>query len=57
MVAPELERIVTRGGVIGPEVRAQLRRQFAQLGIDKALKKAGAEPGDKVRCGSLEWEW
>ncbi len=55
--APELERIVTRGGVAGPEVRWQLKRQFARLGVNKALEKAGVKPGDRVRCGNLEWEW
>ena len=57
VVAPELERIVTRGGVIGPDMRWQLKRQFTRLGVNKALEKAGVKPGDKVRCGDLEWEW
>jgi len=54
---PELERIVTRGGVNGAEVHWQLKRQLTRLGVDKALEKAGIKPGDRVRCGSLEWEW
>ena len=57
IVAPGLERIVTRGGVTGSELRWHLRRQFVRLGVDKALKKAGVKPGDRVRCGTLEWEW
>jgi len=55
--APELERIVARVDVSSPEVRRQIRRQFNRLGVSKALEKAGVKPGDKVRCGSLEWEW
>jgi len=57
VVAPELERIVARTDVISPGVRWQLRKQFARLGVNKALEKAGVKPGDRVRCGNLEWEW
>jgi len=57
VVAPELERIVARTGVTSPEVHHQLRRQLARQGVSKALEKAGVKPGDRVRCGNLEWEW
>jgi len=57
VVAPELERIVARADVSSPEVRGQIRRQFNRLGVSRALEKAGVKPGDKVRCGDLEWEW
>ena len=57
VVAPELERIVARADVSNLEVRGQLKRQFARLGVSKALEKAGVKPGDKVRCGKVEWEW
>ena len=55
--SPELERIVAKTDVSNPEVRGQIRRQFARLGVNRALEKAGVKPGDKVRCGNLEWEW
>ena len=55
--APVLERIITRGDVTSSAMRAQLNRQLTRLGLNRALKKAGARPGDKVRCGELEWEW
>jgi len=55
--ASGLERLVTRSGTTGAEVHWQLKRQFARLGVNKALAKAGIKPGDKVRCGDLEWEW
>ena len=55
--APALERIVARVGVTDAEVRRQLNRQLDGLGVNQALKKAGAVPGDRVRCGELEWEW
>ncbi|MFC1928415.1 GTPase ObgE [Chloroflexota bacterium] len=57
VVAPELERIVARVDMTSPEVRWQIRRQLARLGVSKALEKAGVKPGDKVRCGNFEWEW
>ncbi len=57
VVAPELERIVARTDVTNPEVRWQLKRQLARLGVSKALERAGIKPGDRVRCGNLEWDW
>ena len=57
VVAPELERIVARMDMSRPEVYWQIRRRLDRLGVSRALKKAGASPGDKVRCGNLEWEW
>ena len=57
VVAPELERIVAKTGVTSPEVYQQLKRQLARQGVSKALEKAGVKPGDRVRCGNLEWEW
>jgi len=54
---PGLERIVARTGVASAEVRWQLRKQLARRGVSKALEKAGIKPGDRVRCGTLEWEW
>ena len=57
VVAPGVERIVARADVTGSEVQWQLNRQLQRLGVSKALEKAGIKPGDKVRCGHLEWEW
>ncbi len=57
VVAPELERIVARTDVTSPGVRWQLKRQLARLGVSKALERAGIKPGDRVRCGNLEWDW
>jgi GTP-binding protein len=57
VISPEFERIITRADMANPEVRRQLRGPLARLGISRALKKAGVKPGDKVRCGSFEWEW
>ncbi len=57
VVAPGVERIVARTDVTGSEVQRQLNRQLQRLGVSKALEKAGVKPGDRVRCGNLEWEW
>ncbi|MBA7548066.1 GTPase Obg [subsurface metagenome] len=57
VVAPELERIVARTDVTSSGVRWQLKRQLARLGVSKALERAGVKPGDRVRCGDLEWDW
>ena len=57
VVAPELERIVARTDMTSPGVHRQLKRQLARLDVGRALEKAGVKPGDRVRCGSLEWEW
>lgn len=55
--APALERIIARSDVADAGVRWQLNQQIDRLGVGRALKKAGAIPGDKIRCGGLEWEW
>jgi GTP-binding protein len=57
VTAPELERIITRPDEAGPGLPGELRQQLARLGVTRALEKAGVKPGDRVRCGSLEWEW
>ena len=55
--APALERLVARSDITDSAVRWQLNRQFERLGINRALKRAGAVPGDKIRCGEMEWEF
>ena len=57
VVAPALERIVERVDLTSPGMLQQLNKQLARLGVSKALEKAGAKPGDTVRCGKLEWKW
>ncbi len=54
VVAPGLERIAGRVDAASPEVLGIYLRRF---GLGKALRKAGVKPGDRVRCGNLEWEW
>jgi len=55
--AVALERLIARSDIADSAVRWQLNQQLERLGINRALKKSGAVPGDKVRCGEMEWEW
>ena len=57
MVASELEHMIVKTDMTRPEVRWQFKEQLTRLGVNKALEKAGVKPGDRVRCGNLEWEW
>ena len=57
VVAPELERIIAGTDITNPGVPGQLRKRLERLGVSKTLVKSGIKPGDKVRCGELEWEW
>jgi len=57
VVAPGLERIMGRTDVSSRQVHQHLKRQLTRLGVSKSLDKAGIKPGDRVRCGDLEWEW
>jgi len=54
---PHMERIAARMTAPSAEVLWQFRGQLTRMGVDKALRKAGVKPGDKVRCGKLELEW
>jgi len=55
--APDLERLTGGPNVSPNELRWQIDHQIRKLGLNKALEKAGARPGDKVRLGKMTWEW
>jgi len=57
VTVPGLDRLITGAGEASPEVRQQLKKRLARLGLNKVLEKAGVKPGDKIRCGNLELEW
>jgi GTP-binding protein len=40
-----------------PEAIQRYQDTLKRIGVDRALKKAGIKAGDKVRCGSFEFEW
>jgi Obg family GTPase CgtA-like protein len=57
VTAPVLERIIARVDTSDVEVRSQLYQQMEKQGINRVLKNTGAVPGDRIRCGEMEWEF
>lgn len=55
--APGLERLTGGPNTTRDELLWQLKYRLKRLGLDRALEKAGARPGDKVRLGDMAWEW
>jgi GTPase len=55
--SPEIERIVARVNMEDPEVKRQVRSLIERSGIERALERAGIEPGNRVKAGLVEWEW
>ncbi|MGD0795377.1 MAG: GTPase ObgE [Dehalococcoidales bacterium] len=55
--APGLERIMGGVGVTDNELRWQLNYLLKKMGVNSVLEKMGAQPGDKIRCGDMTWEW
>jgi GTP-binding protein len=40
-----------------PEAVDRFQRTLKRIGVDKALKQAGVQEGDRVKCGDYEFEW
>lgn len=57
VAAPRAERLVKRSDLRRWEGMAQFLRELHRLGVATALERAGAQPGDRVRIGTLEMEW
>jgi len=55
--SPEAERLIARMDLTSSEARSYLLRQFARMGVARALKRAGVKPGDTVRFGEVGMEW
>ena len=51
------ERAVGFADLTIPEAAEMAARRLARLGVDDALTKAGAVPGDEVRIGDLSFEF
>jgi GTP-binding protein len=51
------ERWVRQTNFDNDEAVGYLADRLARLGVEAALKKAGAEPGDPVRIGVREFDW
>ena len=44
-------------GVESEEARAEVMRRLRRMGVAAALRRAGVQPGDRVRIGEEELEW
>jgi GTP-binding protein len=51
------ERAVALNDLTLPEAAALAARRLNRIGLDDALREAGAEPGDDVRIGDLVFEF
>ncbi len=52
-----VERAAAMLDVSLPEAIARFQRSLKRIGVDRALRLAGAVEGDLVRCGKTEFEW
>ncbi len=52
-----VERLVNMTDMENPDALTILRRQLRQMGVDRALEKAGVQQGDPVRIGRAEFTW
>ena len=55
--APGLSRMISGRGEMQIELVEHVRLRLVKAGLDRVLRRAGAQPGDKIRCGNAEWEW
>ncbi len=53
----EVERIALRTDWESPEGVANFTRELERKGVVAALRRAGAEPGDEVRIGEVEFDF
>ncbi len=51
------ERAVGLDDLTNPEAADYAAARLARIGVDDALREAGAEPGDEVRIGELFFEY
>jgi GTP-binding protein len=53
----EAIRAVALSDLTRPDALAEAHRRLQRLGVDRALARAGARPGDPVRIGSLMFDY
>lgn len=51
------ERAVALSDITNPEALEYAQRRLRSLGVDRALARAGARAGDRVRIGSFEFDY
>lgn len=52
-----VKRWVAMTDMSNPEAVAYLQKRLDSAGVERALIKAGANPGDEVKIGSVAFEW
>ncbi|MFP4512655.1 MAG: GTPase ObgE [Acidimicrobiales bacterium] len=57
VIGREAERAVALSDLTNPEALDYAQGRLKKLGVDKALAKAGAKPGDLVRIGAVSFEY
>ena len=57
VIGRQAERAVAVNDLTDPQALAYVQDRLRRLGIDRALARAGAQPGDSVRIGELEFEY
>ena len=53
----QAERAVALSDLTDAGALAYAQGRLKRLGVDRALVKAGARPGERVRIGRLEFDW
>jgi GTPase len=51
------ERVVAMADLTNPDAVAYVQDRFRRMGVERALAKAGARDGDRVRVGPVELEY
>jgi GTP-binding protein len=57
LTGDRIERLVERTDFDSPDSLQRFQVQLDRIGASKALEEAGAQPGDTVRVGELEFEY
>jgi GTP-binding protein len=57
VVGREVVRAVALSDLTRPDALDEAHRRLRALGVDRALARAGAQPGDVVRIGTLAFEY
>ena len=52
-----VDKIIRRVNITDNESLYYLHKKLDEIGLDKALKKAGIKDGDTVKIGNYEMEW
>jgi GTP-binding protein len=57
VIGREAERAVAMNDLTNPEAITVVQDRLKRLGVDRALARAGAKQGDRVRIGVLQFEY